>query len=153
MNPKEMKCVRLSNKDLCRGPPHGQLKNCICGSSGKEICYWKMLCSFLRIPDTSASHASASTRLRQHVPINASTPTRLNHNASPPTRPHQHVYTNASEPQRVSANTSATNAPAAPTRLLWPARMYNFSQKLGFRSRPLQKSRKNVKRNHHLFKK
>ena len=120
----------------------------------------------MRNPDTSASHTSASTRLRQHVPTNASTPTRLSpnaspptrphqrvyanastptrlsHNASPPTRPHQRVYTNASEAQRVSANASATNASAASTRLLWPARMYNFSQKLGFRSRPLQRSRK-----------
>ena len=43
---------------ICRGPPHGQLKNCICGSSGKEIWYGKMLCSCLRNPDTSASHAT-----------------------------------------------------------------------------------------------
>ena len=74
-------------------------------------------------PQRVSSNTSPPTRLRQRVPINASTPTRLSHNASPPTRPHQRVYTNASEPQRVSANASATNASAASTRLLWPARM------------------------------
>ena len=144
-----------------------------------------MLCSFLRNPDTSASHTSASTRLRQHVPTNASTPMRLSPNASPPTRPHQRVYANASTPtrlrQRVSSNASPPTRPrqrvcsnASPpvptTRLL---QRVNLLQHVSFCANasalardnvkflpktwiPLatsEKSRKNVKRNHHFCKK
>ena len=126
-------------------------------------------------PTRPQQHVYATTRLRH----NASTPTRphqhvyerVSANASAanasaaPTRLPQRVPTQASEPQRACSNASpparwlprvarrAFSQVSAPTRLLWPVRMSNFFRKLGFRSRPLQKSRKNVKRYRSFCKK
>ena len=117
-------------------------------------------------------NASTPTRPHQHVYANASEPQRVSANASAanassaaPTRLPQRVPTHASESQRACSNASpparwlprvarrAFSQVSAPTRLLWPVRMSNFFRKLGFRSRPLQKSRKNVKRNRCFCKK